>query len=351
MSDQAFNTAICCIAKCENHYLKEWVDYHLGIGFKDIFIYDNNAIDGERIEPLFEGYEHVTILDCRGKIMYQRPAYTDFYHRYGAVYDWIAYIDVDEFITFSESSGIHTIDEFLHTFDKKEVDVIQLNWMLYGDNDIVCSDSFSVLDRFVNPLPYDIKLFGGDYPQNDMVKNIYRGGLLKENQMNTPASDWSVDPHGINGLRGLSYADDKGERCEGSWHKPYDFSVAYVRHYFTKTIVEWIIKKSRGRVNGNPTQWAEKYSFDTFFDVNARTEEKERIIRCFEIFSEMLSTSESNNLAFMKSFSERWDSINKQNDAIWQRYIDISNSKEYRLGRFLLRPVSLVKSKLKRKKR
>ena len=50
---------------------------------------------------------------------------------------------------------IRTIDDFLHTFDGKKVDVIQLNWMLYGDNDLVCPDSWNVLERFVTPLDYD----------------------------------------------------------------------------------------------------------------------------------------------------------------------------------------------------
>jgi len=348
MNDQPFNTAICCIAKSENHYLKEWVDYHFGIGFKHIFIFDNNAENGERIEPLFDGSENVTILDCRGKIMYQQTAYTEFYRTYGNQFDWIAYIDVDEFITFSENSGIHTIDEFLHTFDGKHADVIQLNWMLYGDNDLVCTESFSVLDRFVRPLPYDIKLFGGDFPQNDMVKNIYRGGLLDGKPEWKQASGWSIGPHTCRWMNSLSFVDDKGERCEGDWRKPYDFSVAYVRHYFTKTIVEWVIKKTRGRVNGNPTQWAEKYSFDTFFDVNTKTEEKERVIRIFNLFREAFTVSEGNNFTFVKEYSERWDRMARENDVIWQRYIGISKSKAYRLGNFLLRPFSRVYNILKR---
>lgn len=59
----------------------------------------------------------MTVFDCRGKSSYQVPAYTDFYRRFGDKYDWIAYIDVDEFITFSDESGIRTIDEYLHLFD------------------------------------------------------------------------------------------------------------------------------------------------------------------------------------------------------------------------------------------
>ena len=340
-----FHTAVCCIAKNENHYLKEWVDYHLRIGFKHIYIYDNNDIDGERIEPLFFDYNTVTVFDCRGKSRYQVPAYTDFYRRFGDKYDWIAYIDVDEFITFSDESGIRTIDDFLHTFDGKKVDVIQLNWMLYGDNDLVCPDSWNVIDRFVSPLNYDCHYLNGIASENYMVKSIYKGGLLSDLHY-TDESAWSIEPHTCAGLEGLSFVDDKGDKLEGKDRKPYDYSIAYVRHYFTKTIVEWIIKKSRGRVNGSPTMWSEKYSFDTFFEFNQRTDEKERIVKCYEVFQENFYTSLNSDLAFVKNYREEWSQMNKRLNEARERYQKVLDSHAYRLGKFLLKPVSWLKSRL-----
>lgn len=103
-------TAICCIAKCENNYLKEWVDYHLAIGFSHIFIYDNNDLIGERIEPLFSNYNNVTVINCYGELSYQNKAYLSFYNSYGKQFDWIAFIDIDEFITFSDNSNIGNIN-------------------------------------------------------------------------------------------------------------------------------------------------------------------------------------------------------------------------------------------------
>lgn len=340
-----FNTAICCIAKNENHYLQEWVDYHLSIGFKHIYIYDNNDIEGERIEPLFADYENVTIVDCRGKSRYQVPAYTEFYCQFGDKYDWIAFIDVDEFITFSEKSGIRTIDEFLHLFDGKKVDVIQLNWMLYGDNDLVCPDRWNVLERFVTPLDYDCHYLQGNAPENNMVKSIYKGGLLSDLH-NTDELEWSIEPHTCTGLPGLSFVDDKGDKLDGKDRKPYDFSIAYVRHYFTKTIVEWIIKKSRGRANGSPTMWSDKYSFDSFFEFNRRTEEKERIVKCYDIFQETVYTSVNNDLAFVKNYREEWSQMNKGLVEARERYQRVLDSHAYRLGKFLLKPVSWLKRKI-----
>ena len=34
--------AIVCIAKDEDNYLREWLDYHFKIGFDHIYVYQNN---------------------------------------------------------------------------------------------------------------------------------------------------------------------------------------------------------------------------------------------------------------------------------------------------------------------
>jgi hypothetical protein len=34
--------SLVCIAKDEDNYIKEWIDYHKKLGFDDIFIYENN---------------------------------------------------------------------------------------------------------------------------------------------------------------------------------------------------------------------------------------------------------------------------------------------------------------------
>ena len=38
-----YNAIVCAIAKDEDPFLKEWVVYHLILGFDHIIIYDNNS--------------------------------------------------------------------------------------------------------------------------------------------------------------------------------------------------------------------------------------------------------------------------------------------------------------------
>ena len=53
------NVALVCIAKNEDNYIEEWVNYHLKLGFDKIFIYQNDwrtSLENERVEKIeFDG--------------------------------------------------------------------------------------------------------------------------------------------------------------------------------------------------------------------------------------------------------------------------------------------------------
>lgn len=318
-------TAVCCIVKYENKYLKEWVDYHLKLGFDQIFIYDNNNPDGEEILPALRDYKEIKIFDCRGKTSYQVTAYTNCYNTYGKQFDWIAFIDVDEFITFSEESGIRTIKEFLERFDEN-VEIIHLNWMCYGDSGIVeLEDNYSVLERFTIPIDYDNKV-QYDFPENNHVKSIIRGGMdIKDRTI------------GVHTPKDYDYyvVDARGERCENDYFKPYEYSVAYVRHFVTKTIFEWLIKLSRGR--GDTSSRALQYPIDRFFVYNERTAEKEKIISHYNLFKECIEQSMSTRL------------VVSQADDYYKKYNDVINSKTYKLANKITKIKRALGIKKKRK--
>ena len=52
------NTTICLcvIAKNENLYVREFVEYYFKIGYNKIFIYDNNDKDGETFDTVIKDY-------------------------------------------------------------------------------------------------------------------------------------------------------------------------------------------------------------------------------------------------------------------------------------------------------
>ena len=88
-------TALCAIAKNENLYIREWVEYYMKLGFSNIILYDNNDINGECFEEVINDYIEsgfVKIINFRGKFVCQLTAYNDCFLRFKKDFDWIAFL-------------------------------------------------------------------------------------------------------------------------------------------------------------------------------------------------------------------------------------------------------------------
>ena len=146
-------TAVCAIARLENHYIREWVNYYISIGFDKIILYDNNEIDGENlIDPIKDYVDsgQLDLINARGKKGYQVEAYNDCFQKYKDEVDWILFVDIDEFIAFDEEKPFN-IKEFINSNDKfKNCDIIKFIWSHYTDNDLITvqDNNYSVLKRF-----------------------------------------------------------------------------------------------------------------------------------------------------------------------------------------------------------
>lgn len=61
--------ALCAIVKNENLYIREWINWYKHIGISKIFLYDNNDIDGEKLEDVINDYikdKFVEVINVRG---------------------------------------------------------------------------------------------------------------------------------------------------------------------------------------------------------------------------------------------------------------------------------------------
>ena len=84
--------------KDESTYIEEWLCHHVAVGVQHFFLYDNGSADG--IEGLLEGYLNrglVTFVrfPMRGL---QRDAYNHALRFFGPATEWLAYVDIDEFL-------------------------------------------------------------------------------------------------------------------------------------------------------------------------------------------------------------------------------------------------------------
>ena len=179
--DKPQRVAICAIAKMENIYIREWVEHHLTLGVDKIFLYDNNDINGENFYDVIPDYideGRVELVDYRGKktedvkLSVQVQAYQDCYDRYSSSYDWIAFIDCDEFIHLEHHKNIKT---FLSQSKFNEFKIVCMNWKIMDDNGLIEYDSRPCMERFTHPsTTIDAK------NQNMFIKSIVRGGLTHE---------------------------------------------------------------------------------------------------------------------------------------------------------------------------
>lgn len=261
--------ALCCIAKMENDYIRFFVEYYKALHFDKIIIYDNNDSEGEKCEDVINDYIQsgfVEIVDFRGRKVAQLSAYQNCYDRFNIQYDWIAFFDVDEFLTFSDGSD--DIHDFLNQEKFLPYQLMHINWKVYGDNDLLDNDGRNVIERFVEPLPYNTRMYSSNLPENNHIKSIVRGGLSYVR--------WNKGPHTPSCI-GYHCCNPLGEHVNAnSPFQNYDFSVAFIRHYSTKTIGEWVKNKmKRGIPDRSVESWKELLNLDSFFRYNRKTDEKQ----------------------------------------------------------------------------
>ncbi len=224
--------ALVAIAKDEDKYIEEWVQYYRHIGVDDVFIYQNNWRC--TAESLIDS-EHVHLVEWDGERQ-QIPAYNDFIRLHWDEYDFAMFFDVDEFLVVR---GGKTLREFLFGFLDKAL--IGVNWRIFGDSGRldVSDGNYSVVRRF-------IKCQNGVDSQVKTIMNLRLCGdrFLMDN------------PHYAAGLRWRNVMTDV---CRRHWlHGPYNISsrgvlnVAYIAHFYGKTYREFCENKLRkGRADLN----------------------------------------------------------------------------------------------------
>lgn len=264
-------TLLCSIGRMENKYIREWVEYNKNLGFTNIVLYDNNYDGEEDFTDVIGDYiesGYVILKNYRNKKVCQLQAYNECYSEYNKKYDWIAFFDCDEFLTFTKKN---TIEEYLSQMYFNRYDMIHINWRCYGDSDLVRNDGRPLLERFTEPIPDD-KPVAYRFPENNHIKSIIRGGLKNVT--------YKVNPHTPQTVN--KCCNNRGISCNGaSAFEKFNFSEAYLRHFSTKTIEEYCDKLKRGFPDGlwNLDKMGEHLLETRFFRYNKVTQEKLDVIK------------------------------------------------------------------------
>ena len=123
----------------QNEDVEEWVDYHLAIGISKIFFFDNNST-----VPIRE-----TLAKYRGAVHYEDVSTLEaaplnpqlFVYRKCLAQknvQWIAFIDVDEFIVL-KATPHSTLPAFLT--DYADEGALAVNWVCASQSERLCLSS------------------------------------------------------------------------------------------------------------------------------------------------------------------------------------------------------------------
>jgi hypothetical protein len=226
LDQQEFNmkVALVCIAKNEDNYIQEWIDYNLKLGFDHIFIYRNNW-------KFESSNKNVTVIDFPGNVK-QLPAYNDFINNNVGIYDWGAFFDVDEFLVLKKHNNIK---EFISEYT--EHDSIAVNWVLFGNNGLsnVIDNNYSLITRFTKR-------------QHNVDPHIKVIVKIKNNVK-------FVLPHNTN----TSWISPEKIVGNGPFNYKGSDEIVQLNHYFCKTKEEYIEKINRGRSDTNFSRKINEY--------------------------------------------------------------------------------------------
>lgn len=247
-SQTAERAALCAMVKDEEPYIDEWLDYHFGLGFDSVFVYDNS--DDFVMKNWAKKRSKVEVKHYPGTFK-QRKSYDDCVETFAYNHTWVGFLDVDEFLVLKKHENVV---DFLR--EHCERGALAINWYIFGTGNKTIYEPLPVTKRFqyreghvdnrtkvvVRVQDFDkmINPHAGVY-KNKAQQRDTQGNIIRRKQNRAMATN------------------DKGTA-----------DVAIIHHYRYKSDREWYHKGCiRGRVTGARTRCNETAATGTVFDDSA----------------------------------------------------------------------------------
>ncbi len=215
---------LAAILKDEERFIDEWIVYHRMLGIDHFFLYDDNPAFPLR-EFLKPYREYVTIVDWCGMDKKfpgrcnQTKAYTHALENYACNYDWVLYLDGDEFVVLYKHENIQ---DFLAEFDKYAA--VALNWHVFGHNGHYNNPKGLITSSLTRRMLYPGK----------SVKSFTRPQYVQE--------IWS--PHFCNLKHGKKFYTNSYDSGNAGYHKRK--IIACINHYQCRSFKNWMDMPKRG---------------------------------------------------------------------------------------------------------
>jgi hypothetical protein len=123
---------LAAIVRNEAAGLAEWIAYHLAIGFDSILIYDHRSTDDTKVVAAqMAQVGDVRCVDWRSTSIYgQIEAYDEALDRFGPEFEWLFFLDADEFLLPLAHDSIRP----LMAGYQPDVSAVAFHWQFYGSS-------------------------------------------------------------------------------------------------------------------------------------------------------------------------------------------------------------------------
>ena len=129
------NPVIVCIAKKEHDYIEEFLKYNLALGFKYIYLYDNEDIPTYNI--ILDEYKnnitfiHLPFNNYNKPVQYKALDHFIKNYLFKTNITHVAHIDIDEYIVLKKHNNIC---EFISDYIIDDCQGIGMNWRFFGSS-------------------------------------------------------------------------------------------------------------------------------------------------------------------------------------------------------------------------
>ncbi len=217
---------IVCIAKKEKDYIEEFINYHLKLGFKYIYLYDNEDVPTYEIFlNNYKDYIKVIHLPFNNyNVGVQYIALNHFINNFldNELITHVAHIDIDEFIVLKKHNNIC---DFIKEYIVEDCEGIGMNWRYFG--------SSNKEEKSYEPVTLRFTMCAKDGDRH--IKTLFKkNSFLSYNTC-----------HDVN-LKNGHIKSTNGTIIIGPWNNNIDLSVIQLNHYKVKTFPEFKETRMRG---------------------------------------------------------------------------------------------------------
>lgn len=222
--DCKYYSAIILLIKDENRYLKEWLDWHLALGFDHIYIYDNG--ENDHVQDIIDAYatetqQKIIVIDWTGHHEHiQQDAYNHFMDNYKSDVRWGLFIDSDEFLKFTDEETTNVNSVLKAYEDYTEVWGYEVEYNANGQEKY---ENKPVRERFTQ--------------RTDVREGFYWKNFVQVNRIDSFKMHYAQ----YDETKHLMYKNENSNQ-----------DLFVIEHYYTKSWEEWQIKiKERGGADPN----------------------------------------------------------------------------------------------------